>query len=111
MKAAKSGCGSSGLDLNSGWNWQPRNQGWFGSFDDFDVIFVGRAAGDAEAGSGKVFLVFAIEFVAVAVALADFRYAVSLIGRGAGFEPAGPRAQAHGATHFVHAAAIRATCR
>src|SRR5260370_3078228 len=31
MKAAKSGCGSRGLDLNSGWNWQPRNQGWFGA--------------------------------------------------------------------------------
>jgi hypothetical protein len=27
MKAAKRGCGSSGLDLNSGWNWQPRNHG------------------------------------------------------------------------------------
>src|SRR5207245_4945723 len=31
MKAAKSGCGSSGLDLNSGWNWQPRNQGCSGA--------------------------------------------------------------------------------
>lgn len=27
MNAANSGCGSSGLDLNSGWNWQPRNHG------------------------------------------------------------------------------------
>src|SRR5579883_2924475 len=27
MKALKSGCGSRGRDLNSGWNWQPRNQG------------------------------------------------------------------------------------
>jgi len=27
LKAANSGCGSSGLDLNSGWNWHPRNQG------------------------------------------------------------------------------------
>src|SRR5207244_13026007 len=31
MNAAKSGCGSSGLDLNSGWNWQPRNHGWSGA--------------------------------------------------------------------------------
>ena len=31
MKAAKSGCGSRGLDLNSGWNWQPRNHGWSGA--------------------------------------------------------------------------------
>ena len=28
MNAVNSGCGSSGFDLNSGWNWQPRNQGW-----------------------------------------------------------------------------------
>ena len=27
MKALNSGCGSSGFDLNSGWNWQPRYQG------------------------------------------------------------------------------------
>ncbi len=28
MKDVKSGCGLRGVDLNSGWNWQPRNQGW-----------------------------------------------------------------------------------
>ncbi len=27
MKAENNGCGSMGFDLNSGWNWQPRNQG------------------------------------------------------------------------------------
>ncbi len=27
IKAVKSGCGSRGRDLNSGWNWQPRNHG------------------------------------------------------------------------------------
>ncbi len=27
MKSRNSGCGFIGLDLNSGWNWQPRNQG------------------------------------------------------------------------------------
>jgi len=31
MNAANSGCGSSGFDLNSGWNWQPRNHGWSGA--------------------------------------------------------------------------------
>ena len=44
-----SGCGSSGLDLNSGWNWQPRYQGWSASFADFDVDAVGRFAGEAQA--------------------------------------------------------------
>ncbi len=103
MKAAKSGCGSRGLDLNSGWNWQPRNQGWFGRFDDFHVLAVGSAAGDAEAGVGQSFFVFAIEFVAMAVALADFGFAIGFEGEGAGLELAGPRAEAHGAAHFVHA--------
>jgi hypothetical protein len=26
MNSRKRGCGLSGLDLNSGWNWQPTNQ-------------------------------------------------------------------------------------
>src|ERR1035438_8508729 len=30
IKAANSGWGSIGLDLNSGWNWHPRNHGWSG---------------------------------------------------------------------------------
>ena len=29
INALNSGCGSSGFDLNSGWNWQPRYHGWF----------------------------------------------------------------------------------
>src|SRR6266540_3062298 len=28
MKSLKSGWQAKGLDFNSGWNWQPRNQGW-----------------------------------------------------------------------------------
>src|SRR5690606_35945440 len=28
--AANSGCGRIGRDFSSGWNWQPRNQGWSG---------------------------------------------------------------------------------
>src|SRR5262249_60427535 len=31
MNEANSGCGRVGRDLSSGWNWQPRNQGWVGS--------------------------------------------------------------------------------
>src|ERR1051326_3522873 len=27
MNAVNNGCGSSGFDLNSGWNWQPRKYG------------------------------------------------------------------------------------
>ena len=50
------------------------------SFDDLDVVFVGSAAGDAEAGGGQNFLVVAIEFVAMAVTLADFGFAIGAIG-------------------------------
>jgi len=50
--------------------------GVLGRFDDLDVIFVGGAAGDEQAGAGQSFLVVAVEFVAVAVTLADFCFAV-----------------------------------
>jgi len=39
----------------------------------------------------------------MAMTLADFCFAVSLVGQGTGLEFAGPSAEAHGAAHFVHA--------
>src|SRR5580704_4630010 len=39
----------------------------------------------------------------MAVALADFGFAVGFVGQGAGFEFAGPGAEAHRAAHFVYA--------
>ena len=39
----------------------------------------------------------------MAVAFADFRFAVCLVREGAGLQLAGPRAEAHRAAHFVHA--------
>src|SRR5690348_13270682 len=74
-----------------------------GRLNDFDVIFVGRAAGDFQAGGNQSFFIFAIKFVAVAVPLADFELAIGPMSERAGFEFAGPRAEAHGAAHFVHA--------
>src|SRR6202035_3546634 len=73
------------------------------SFDDLDVILVRSAAGDAQARGGKYPFVIAIELVAVAMALADFELAVGFGGERAGLEFAGPRTQAHGATHFIDA--------
>ena len=49
--------------------------------DNFHVFSVGRPAGDAESRGQQSFFVLAIEFVAVPVALADFRFAVSLRGK------------------------------
>ena len=45
-------------------------------FDDLHVLAVGRAACDAEPGIGERLFVFAIELVAVAVALGDLGSAV-----------------------------------
>src|SRR5260370_36318625 len=53
-----------------------------GGLDDFDVIFVRSASSDAQPGGDQRFLVVAIEFVAVAVALADLEFAVSLVREG-----------------------------
>ena len=39
------------LGLEFGVELAAEEPGMVGSFDDFDVIFVGRAAGDAQAGS------------------------------------------------------------
>ena len=47
--------------------------------------------------------IFAIELVAVPVPFVDFRRAVGAIRERIRLDPAGPRAQAHGAAHLVHA--------
>ena len=72
-------------------------------FHNFNVVFVGSASGNSEASGDEGFFKFAIKFVTVAVAFADFGLAVSLVRKGAGFEDAGPRSKAHGAAHFVNA--------
>ena len=104
MKALNNGCGSSGLDLNSGWNWQPMKCGMIGNLDHLDVGAVGSGAGNAQAARGQRALIFAVEFVAVAVALADFGSVRRSCGRGFRLDLARPRAQAHGAAQFLDAA-------
>ena len=74
-----------------------------GRLDDFDVIFIRRAPGDAQTRGDQGFLVVAIEFVAVAVALADFQFAVSFVRERARLQLARPRTQSHRAAHFVDA--------
>ena len=48
-------------------------------FDDFDVVSVGGASGDAQPGSDESFLVVAVELVTVAVAFANFELAIGLV--------------------------------
>src|SRR5262249_59498185 len=43
MYERNSGCGAIGRDLYSGWNWQPRNQGWPSS----SMISTNFPSGDA----------------------------------------------------------------
>ena len=58
-----------GLGFEFGVELTAEEPGVVGGFDDFDVDAVGSASGDAEAGAGERVFVFAIEFVAVAMAL------------------------------------------
>ena len=72
-------------------------------FHDFDVHAVGSFSCDAESGARERLFVLAIEFVAVAMALGNFECAVGSVREGSRLEFAWPRAQAHGAAHFIHA--------
>ena len=42
IKPLNNGCALVGLDLNSGWNWQPTNQGWSGA----STISTNRSSGE-----------------------------------------------------------------
>src|SRR5277367_2647562 len=94
---------SQGFGFEFGMELAAYEPGVIGGFDYFYVDAVGGASGDAEAGAGQSFFVLAIEFVAMAVAFGNFELAVCFGSEGAGLEFAGPRAEAHGAAHFVHA--------
>src|ERR1700685_4769978 len=91
------------LRLERGMELAAEEPGMVGSFDDFDVIFVGSAARDAEARGDESFFVIAVELVAVAVALAVFKLAVSAIRERARLKFARPCTQTHGAGPFVDA--------
>ena len=49
MNSLKRGCGLKGFDLNSGWNWQPRNHGMPLELDDLHKPLIGRYAGYLQA--------------------------------------------------------------
>src|SRR5580765_2664747 len=62
----------------------------FRRFDDFDVIFIGRATRNLQSRSDQRLLVFAVEFVAMAMPLADFERSVSFVRKGSRFQLAWP---------------------
>src|ERR1022692_1255076 len=75
----------------------PQHPGVLGDLADFHVGLVGRLAGDAQSARGEALLVFPIEFVAMAVPLADIARAVGFLRHAALGQVARPSAQPHGA--------------
>ncbi len=75
-------------------------EGMRGDLDDLDVGGVGCGAGETEATAGEDGFVLAVEFVTMAVALADLGLAVGVGGEGVGLHDAVPGSEAHGATHL-----------
>src|SRR5712691_7029285 len=65
---------------------------------------VGSRAGNLQSRRRQHLFIFTIEFVTVAMALADFELAINFVGEGAGLKPAGPGSETHGATEFLNSA-------
>ena len=84
MKALNSGWPSQGVDLNSGWNCTPMNQGArCGSSDDFGQVLALRQGRNHQARLAQLVQVVHVGFVAVAVALGH-HVAIDAMGQGAG---------------------------
>src|ERR1017187_5037232 len=75
--------------------------GMVGDLADLDVGIVRRLAGDLEARRLQALFVFAIELVAVAMALVDFARAVGVVRHAALGQAASPASQPHGAAQLV----------
>src|SRR5215472_15067164 len=80
--------------------------GMVGQFHHLDVGSVGGRTRNSQPARDERFLVFTIEFVAVAVALADLRLTVNLVGEGAGLDFAGPGTETHGTAKFFDTAQL-----
>src|SRR4051812_29140555 len=75
-----------------------------GGLYDLDVGFIRRGAGDLQSRTGEQRFVLAIQFVTVAMALADLGLAIGLGGVRVGIELAVPGTESHGAAEFFYAA-------
>src|SRR5882672_9306733 len=75
-------------------------------FDHLDVSPVGRRTGNSQPRRHHRLFVFAIELIAMAVALADLQLAINLLRQRVGLDLTGPRSQAHGAAKFLDAAQL-----
>src|SRR5436189_2935919 len=75
-------------------------------FHHFDVGAGWRGTGDAQAGRGQLLFVLAVELVTVAMALADFSFAVNPVSKRVGLDLAGPRAKSHRPAQFFDSAQL-----
>src|SRR5271157_438696 len=92
-----------GLGLELGMELAAEIPRMIGDLADFDVGLVGRLAGDPQSRGFQPFFIFAIELIAVAVALVDLAHAIGAVGETVLGQLAGPAAQPHGAAEVVHA--------
>ena len=72
-------------------------------FADFDIHAIRSLAGQTEAMPCKRLFKLAIEFVAVAMALADLRCAIGLLGKTSRSEKTRVGAEPHGSAKLIHA--------
>src|ERR1035441_4642120 len=79
----------------------PEIPGMVAQLADLDVRVVRRLAGDLQARRPQALFVFAIELVAVPVALVDFARAVGAVSHAALGQAASPASQAHRAAQLI----------
>src|ERR1035441_8289784 len=90
-----------GLALELGMELAAQIPRMVGELADFDVRIVRRLARDLQARRLQALFVFAIELVAVAMALVDFARAVGVVSDAALGQAASPASQPHGAAQLV----------
>ena len=95
MNSRNRGWARVGFDLNSGWNWTARNQGWSVSSTISTIVPSGLMPVGDEAVLLEVPPVGVVELVAVAVPLVDQVDAVGLAGHAVGGQGARPGAEPH----------------
>src|ERR1700676_1019392 len=73
-------------------------------FHHFDISPIRCRTGNAQTRGNHWLFVFPIEFVAMAVTLADLKLAVDFVCQRGGLNFAGPGSQSHGSTQFFYTA-------
>ena len=101
-KPWNNGCGRSGRDLNSGWNWRGHEPRVVLELDDLHQPAVGREPGQQHPGRLEGLAVVVVDLEAMAVALVDHLVAVHRAGLRAGLELRGVQAEAHRPALVLH---------